>query len=628
MRTVLSVLSALLLVACPSKDSDTDDTHVDDSSVDQDGDGFYTPDDCDDSDSAVYPGADEHCDGVDEDCDGDVDEDAVDASSWHEDADDDGFGSAASIVACDAPDGHVADDTDCDDTDPAVHPGATEVCNGDDDDCDTLVDDADPDWDTTSGGLWYVDGDHDGYGVGAVEACAQPPDTSDQGGDCDDADSSVNPGATEVCNAGVDDDCDGDADDLDSSTDLSTGGTWYLDSDGDTWGGLPVDACVQPADTVTTSGDCDDVLAWVNPGATEVCNGTDDDCDGDTDDDDASVDLSTGTTFYVDGDGDLYGDTPVVACDLPAGAVEDGGDCDDVDPAVNPGAVEVCNTVDDDCDGTVDEGVCVGEICGNGVDDDGDGLQDCEDAECIGDPSCVEDCDNGTDDDGDGVADCLDDDCWGLGACDFQARSAITDGDVMMNRQVWQSYYGCYGGSSSYGSTQQHVYGTVSGEVELIPTSRSWSTVASGDVIHCDFAYHANWDHTTFSSSGPIYHSSTGSRSAFVLDSGCPVTTSGFLPPRLQPVDGSPPRWYATTSSSPYSPSGPLWFHGSAVDHSSSWTGDSSPCGYTTWYTTTYGSYVTYTYSSGSNNWSRQFDTWIVDLSRGSQFYAPYPLGG
>ena len=103
---------------------------------------FSTSTDCDDAAAAVYSGADERCNGVDDDCDGEIDEDAVDAPTWHIDYDGDGYGSSAyTEVGCEAEAGWVADDGDCDDTDAAVNPAGTELCNGLDDNCDGIADD-------------------------------------------------------------------------------------------------------------------------------------------------------------------------------------------------------------------------------------------------------------------------------------------------------------------------------------------------------------------------------------------------------------------------------------------------------------------------------------------------------
>ncbi len=98
---------------------------------------------------------------------------------------------------------------DCDDDDPSVLPGAVEICDGIDNDCDDLADDADPDVEVASQVDWFVDGDQDGFGsTDAVRACSQPSGTSDNSDDCDDASATVFPDADEVCNA-IDDDCDG-----------------------------------------------------------------------------------------------------------------------------------------------------------------------------------------------------------------------------------------------------------------------------------------------------------------------------------------------------------------------------------------------------------------------------------
>ncbi len=253
-----------------------------------------TAGDCADDDAAIAPGAPEVCNGLDDDCDGRVDDadpgvDASGGGTWFTDADGDGFGDAtAPVTACAQPSGAVADDTDCDDTDATISPAAAEVCDGAvDEDCDGRVDDAD---DSLVGApTWAVDADGDGYGdaSAAVAACVQPAGTVSDASDCDDDDAAVNPAATEVCDGAVDEDCDGDVDDADSSVDLSTGTTFYADTDGDGHGDGHGDtatttvACALPPGYATADDDCDDGDATVSPDATEVCgNGVDDDCDG------------------------------------------------------------------------------------------------------------------------------------------------------------------------------------------------------------------------------------------------------------------------------------------------------------------------------------------------------------
>ena len=314
--------------------------------------------DCDDADAAVSPAGTEQCNGLDDDCDGAVDEDsAVDAATWYADVDGDGYGDAGSATAaCSQPSGYVADASDCDDGDAAVSPAGVEACNGYDDDCDGLVDDADAGPTGTS--TWYADGDGDSYGAAgsSTTACAQPSGYVADASDCDDGDAAVSPAGTELCN-GYDDDCDGAVDEA-SAADAAT---WYADADGDSYGaaGSSVSACSQPSGYVSNAGDCDDGDAAVSPLGSEVCNGYDDDCDGLVDDDDVAVGGTS--TWYQDLDLDGYGDSTVTtaACDEPSGYTNDATDCDDGDPDINPGASEACNGVDDDCDSSIDEGsVC------------------------------------------------------------------------------------------------------------------------------------------------------------------------------------------------------------------------------------------------------------------------------
>lgn len=149
----LSIGMSLVLAACirsGKSEPDTGRGQSDDSGqqagTDADGDGCASVesggDDCDDTDEAVHPGADEFCDGVDDDCDGQTDEsDAVDASVWYADADGDGYGDASSTVtACAEPDGFVENALDCDDTHAQTRPDAGEACDGVDNNCDGDID--------------------------------------------------------------------------------------------------------------------------------------------------------------------------------------------------------------------------------------------------------------------------------------------------------------------------------------------------------------------------------------------------------------------------------------------------------------------------------------------------------
>ena len=364
--------------------------------TDSDDDGHGDAGDCEPTDASINPSATEYCDGVDNDCDGTVDEDdAADASTWYADFDGDGYGDpTVSETTCLAASGYVSDDTDCDDGDAAVYPGADEYCNGVDDDCDGDVDEGTPvDVDT-----WYADVDGDGFGdAGTAQvACTQPSGYADNPLDCDDGAASVNPGADEYCN-GVDDDCDGTVDE-DDAVDASS---WYADDDGDGYGD-PADSvveCSQPSNTVADATDCDDADAAVNPGADEYCNGIDDDCDGVVDEDDA-VDAST---WYGDADGDGFGDAAAAttSCTQPSGYEADSRDCDDGDAAINPYAPEVWyDGVDQDCSGGSDY-----DQDGDGFDHADHGGEDCDDEDETVNPDAAEIWYDGVDQDCDGLSD-------------------------------------------------------------------------------------------------------------------------------------------------------------------------------------------------------------------------------
>lgn len=163
--------------------------------------------------------------------------------------------------------------------------------------------------------------------------------------DCAPDNPTIRPDTTEVCD-GVDQDCDGVVDDG-----LTLAG--FTDGDGDGYGDPDRPACDGGPGYSATGGDCDDDDASLHPDSADGCDGIDNDCDSEMDEDGV-------TTVYIDIDGDGYGDAAngKLGCE-DGGWVALGGDCDDYDPAVSPLATEMCDTVDNDCDGSADNGgVC------------------------------------------------------------------------------------------------------------------------------------------------------------------------------------------------------------------------------------------------------------------------------
>jgi len=237
----------------------------------------------------------------------------------------------------------VPEGVDCDDHDPYVFPGAMERCNGRDDDCDGVVD-----GEGVAGTQWYLDGDGDGFGAGVpVRACEAPDDRVATGTDCDDADPDVYPGARDGCD-GVDSDCDGVVDGAPDER-------GYVDADGDGYcaEGDIVSGCLG-VDVALEATDCDDSDPMAHPGGTEDCTPGDEDCDGLADDLDPEG-AEGGTLYYADADGDGFGDDDrsQVSCASSEFLVEVPGDCDDLDPEVYTGAVELCRAADQDCDGAL-----------------------------------------------------------------------------------------------------------------------------------------------------------------------------------------------------------------------------------------------------------------------------------
>jgi hypothetical protein len=297
--------------------------------------GYVTnPDDCDDSDASIYPGATEiPYDGIDQDCSG---SDLCDV---------DGDGHDASIGACFG--------LDCDDGDYDIRPGAKETWyDGVDQNCDGWSD---------------FDADMDGFDSAAFG-----------GEDCDDADPAIRPGAIEIWYDGIDQDCDGRSD-------------WDQDRDGH-------DSAWHKKPDGSVGLDCDDRDDTVYPGAPSLPDGKDNSCDGKTELTDSDGDgipdydeLRIGTDPYnPDTDGDGLSDGYEVGDlsnprDSDGDGVIDALDDDDDGDGI-PTAVEIgpdrTSPVDTDGDGTPDyldldsDGDGWLDAVEGNVDSDGDGVAD------------------------------------------------------------------------------------------------------------------------------------------------------------------------------------------------------------------------------------------------------------
>lgn len=347
----------LLLLSCNGDTptdikNDTIDTSMD--VIDADGDGYFSDEDCDDSDASNYPGATEVCDGIDNNCDGEIDENIL--VIFYLDNDDDGFGNSnESLEACQAPEGYVPNGNDCDDEDPVSYPSASERCDDVDNDCDGLIDEE---------VLleWYLDEDGDGIGSDyMIEACNPPTDYVSITGDCDDEEPDAYPENEEICDE-IDNNCDGEIDE--DLTFLA-----YVDADEDGFGDdfSVVAVCELEIGMTLTPGDCDDINNAINPNADEVCDdGLDNNCDGSIDETTA-IDASM---WFLDMDGDGSGDPANVtySCDQPTGYVAIDDDCNDADGSIYPNAPEICDGIINACGGTLPT---------YEIDDDGDGYVEC-----------------------------------------------------------------------------------------------------------------------------------------------------------------------------------------------------------------------------------------------------------
>ncbi len=267
-------------------------------------------DDCNDDAAAINPAAAEICDGIDNNCNGATDEGVL--ITYYRDMDGDGFGNiAVTQQACSPPSDFVANNTDCNDNSAVEKPDQ----------------------------IWYKDTDNDGYaqtGAATITQCSRPAgykaavELTAITDDCNDDAAAINPAAAEICD-GIDNNCNG-------ATDEGVLITYYRDMDGDGFGNIAVtqQACSPPSDFVANSTDCNDNSALEKPGQ----------------------------VWYKDTDGDGYAQTgaaTITQCSRPAGyraaveltAITD--DCNDANAAViNPAATEICDGIDNNCDGNID----------------------------------------------------------------------------------------------------------------------------------------------------------------------------------------------------------------------------------------------------------------------------------
>jgi hypothetical protein len=343
--------------------------------------------DCADDDPAHQLPSPEVCDGIDNDCDGFVDE-GLPVALFLSDDDGDGYGddSIDAIELCDTTYAtqvrvDLSLGNDCNDTDATIHPGATEICDTLDNNCDGSFDADDPLVLASEVGDFALDLDGDRFaplGAAAKRFCLNEPVPPEwvpydpSAFDCDDTSevaASRFPGNLEVCD-GIDNDCDEGIDNIDPL--VESEGALFLwpdaDSDGYASSIRAVWTCTADGYFYQMGDDCRDGDPTIHPNADELCDAIDHDCNGDPVNDAAGEPPIDVDQYWLDEDGDGYGATEMWICtpDDTDLYVRNGGDCNEQDAAIHPDATEVCNTTDDDCNGLIDD-----------INGDPDGVESC-----------------------------------------------------------------------------------------------------------------------------------------------------------------------------------------------------------------------------------------------------------
>jgi hypothetical protein len=258
------------------------------------------------------------------------------------------FDLAESIFFVDADNDGFYNYEDCNDNDPMINPDSPEECDNIDNNCNGEIDE------NLQLNAYFIDADADGFGSidSLIETCSEmtPPGFAGNANDCDDTNPMIHPNAIEVCDS-IDNNCSGMIDDGISYY------SYYFDSDEDGFGSPDslMETCNEnlPIGYVENNLDCDDTNAMINPDSPEVCDNIDNNCNTLVDDGLPQF------QFYFDGDQDTFGnpDSTIQTCffEAPDGYVMNNDDCDDTNFEINPNAIEVIDSLDNDCNGFIDD---------------------------------------------------------------------------------------------------------------------------------------------------------------------------------------------------------------------------------------------------------------------------------